>query len=423
MKANKFQEVISTKQNRDFLIDYLIGDVRELTDETIEEVKEDDAQQLEEEYLQRLEQIKEEEPEDCLTVVLIPTYGCNLRCEYCYEGKLTYSFNYSKLDIQKVKKAIICFKDHFGYTNIAFVLLGGEPIQKRNLCWFNQFFSEFKLTKIPYEIKCISNGVEIAKEIDTLLELGVNCIQITLDGMEKQQNARRPAKDKNINTFNCIVDGIDALLSNGISVNVRINVDEKNVTELVPMHQFFDDKGWWDNDNFIAYIYPISFNGNDTEKKYLQESEILSLVTEQLLKISNCLYDLDFHGVSFINNMLNQEIFYPSLTFCEATTNQVVFDDTGKISTCWWGTSIDDFILGNTENVLSEEFLSNMQKWRNREISKMEECTNCKYKFICGGGCSYKAYLQHGDFTRGRCSTFSENIKVYLEYLIADGRL
>lgn len=422
MKLNQFQEVITTKQKRRFLIDFLIGDVREITTKTIKEVDDDEAQQLEKQYIEKLEEMKQI-PEEYLTVVLIPTYGCNLMCEYCYEGCLTYSANYSKLDISKVIQSIIAMREYYLYQKISFIMLGGEPILSKNLIWFKDFFSQFSMTGIPYEIKCISNGVEVYNEIDSLKEIGVTNIQITLDGMEEQQNIRRPSKDKSINVFENIVKGIDVLLINKITVNVRINVDDKNVTELPKMHKFFYDKGWWEDENFFAYVYPISFNGNDLTKKYLNESEIFKLVTEQLLLIPNCLYDLDFHGISFINSMLNQEIFYPSLTFCEATTNQIVFDDKGNISTCWWGTSIDDFILGTLNEVKSNEFLDNLKKWKNRDITKIEECITCKYKFICGGGCSYKAYLQHDNFSRGRCSTFSENIKVYFEYLIDAGKL
>ena len=422
MKLNQFQEVITTNQKRSFLIDYLIGDVREIKTEPVEEIYDDETQQLEKKYIEKLEILKKI-PEEYLTVVLIPTYGCNLMCEYCYEGCLTYTANYSKLDISKVIQSIISIRKYFSYKKISFIMLGGEPVLNNNLAWFKNFFSQFSMTKIPYEIRCISNGVEVYNEIESLKEIGVTDIQITLDGMENQQNKRRPSKDKNINVFKNIVKGIDALLANKIIVNVRINIDDKNVAELPQMHQFFQDKGWWEDSNFFAYIYPISFNGNDLTKKYLSESEIFKLVTEQLLLIPNCLYNLDFHGVAFTDNMLNQEIFYPMLTFCEATTNQIVFDDKGNISTCWWGTSIDNFILGSLDEVKVDKFITNLTKWKNRDITKIEECITCKYKFICGGGCSYKAYLQHGNFQRGRCSTFSENIKVYLEYLIDAGKL
>lgn len=422
MKINQFQEIISTKQGRYFLIDFLVGDIQEIEKQTIEEVKDDEMQQLEHEYIKELKKLKEE-PEEDLTVVLIPTYGCNLRCEYCYEGNLTNTFDYSRLDTQKVKELIVQIKEKFKYKSISFILLGGEPILRKNLIWFKKFFSDFADTNIPYEVRGISNGVEVVNEINTLKEIGVTSVQITLDGMEEQQNIRRPAKNSTINVFKSIVDGIDVLLDNNIGVNVRINVDEKNIPDLPIMHDFFQKKGWWDNDKFFSYIYPISFNGNDAEKKYMKESEVFELVTKELLTIPNCLYDLDFHGISFVNDMLNQEIFYPNLTFCEATTNQLVFDDTGKIYTCWWGTAIEDFTLGNIEEGVSEEFLKKLQRWRDRDVLKIEECIDCKYKFVCGGGCSYKAYLQHGSFKRGKCSSFSENIKVYLEYLIDAGKL
>lgn len=417
MNINQYQDVIKTTSGRVFLIDYLIGDIQEITEETYCETFDPKVAELAVEYEVELEKI----PSVNMTVVLIPTYGCNLRCEYCYEGSITNTNQYSKLNIDNVINAILKIKNNVGYESVTFVMLGGEPILGRNLRWFEEFFTKFKKFNVPYEINCISNGVYAYDNIETIKRIGVNNIQITLDGMEQQQNNRRPTKDPNINVFKSIVKSIDILLENKINVNVRINVDENNISELSRMHNFFEDMKWWENEQFSAYIYPISFNGNDKNAVYSSESEMLELVTKELLKLKECYFSLDFHGLDFADEMLKGNIFYPSLTFCEAATNQYVFNDSGKIFTCWWGTSIDEFTLDNSNNIFSNEYNENIRKWHNRKINKIKECNSCKYKFVCGGGCSYKAHLNKGNFQCGNCSPFKENIKIFLEYLIEAG--
>lgn len=75
----------------------------------------------------------------------------------------------------------------------------------------------------------------------------------------------------------------------------------------------------------------------------------------------------------------------------------------------------------NSSNIFSNEYNENIRKWHNRKINKIKECNSCKYKFVCGGGCSYKAHLNKGNFQCGNCSPFKENIKIFLEYLIEAG--
>ena len=195
-------------------------------------------------------------------------------------------------------------------------------------------------------------------------------------------------------------------------------MDTNNISDLTKLHNFFEQKKWWDNEHFSAYIYPISFNGNDSNALYPSEDEMLKLVTAELLNLKKCFFSLDFHGLDFAEQMLQGNIFYPSLTFCEAATNQFVFNDTGNIYTCWWGTSIEEFKLSSIKAIFSEQFNMNIAKWHNRKINKIEECIKCKYRFVCGGGCSYKAHLNQGTFQKGNCAPFKENIRIFLDYLI-----
>ncbi|MBO6232968.1 MAG: radical SAM protein [Clostridia bacterium] len=414
MIINQYQDVITTKSGRVFLVDYLVGDIRELTEDEYIESFDNETAELAKEYEVELEKICSTQ----MTVVLIPTYGCNLKCEYCYEGCITNTNDYSKLNVETVIEAILKIKEGFKYESVSFVMLGGEPISGKNLKWFESFFSDFRKTGVSYEVNCISNGVNVINSINSILNIGVTNIQITLDGMEEQQNKRRPSKDSSINVFKSVVRGIDTLLKNNINVNVRINVDTDNISDLTKLHHFFEMKKWWNNEHFSAYIYPISFNGNDVNALYPSEDEMLKLVTEELLNLENCCFSLDFHGLDFADQMLQGNIFYPNLTFCEAATNQFVFNDTGNIFTCWWGTSIEEFKLSDSKSIFSKEFNTNIAKWHNRKINKIEECIKCKYRFVCGGGCSYKAHLNHGSFQKGNCAPFKENINIFLDYLI-----
>ncbi|WP_427339878.1 SPASM domain-containing protein [Caloranaerobacter sp. DY30410] len=55
-------------------------------------------------------------------------------------------------------------------------------------------------------------------------------------------------------------------------------------------------------------------------------------------------------------------------------------------------------------------------KWHSRNVFTMENCKQCKYKYICSEGCSYKAIEKHGNWLMGNCADFQRIFSCYLKY-------
>ena len=107
------------------------------------------------------------------------------------------------------------------------------------------------------------------------------------------------------------------------------------------------------------------------------------------------------------------------LHFCAATKNQFVFDPFGKISTCWWGLSFNQFEIGKI-NFKEHTFIFDEKKlnsFKNRHVNNITNCINCKYKYLCGGGCVYKV-LKNGkkNITNPNCSNYYNLFKEYLKF-------
>lgn len=64
-------------------------------------------------------------------------------------------------------------------------------LTKPNLKWFYAFFSNFKPYGIDYKISCISNGLEIRRNLKLINKIGLTNIQLTLDGLDKVHNKRK----------------------------------------------------------------------------------------------------------------------------------------------------------------------------------------------------------------------------------------
>lgn len=128
-RINQYQDVFFI-ENKIVLVDYLYGtiDVQDKNDQSIEEIEEYYSKEYEclsEEYIKNKYKLKS----DQMTVVLIPSYQCNMECEYCYEGheKMNSQF-ISFADAERIIEYLKTVRQP-----IEFILLGGEPIYGENL--------------------------------------------------------------------------------------------------------------------------------------------------------------------------------------------------------------------------------------------------------------------------------------------------
>lgn len=418
IEFNQYQDIFSIN-NKKVLVDYFFGK-GELLDqcgekEQIVECHSEKYDVDEEIYFRR---VNEERNKDEYTIVVIPSYNCNMECEYCYEGHEKRESSYMS---EKEGDKIIDFLLEQKYSCVNLVILGGEPIFGKNLDLLLSFVKKMDNFNLNFSVSCVSNGLEVTEHIEEIKKLNISHMQMTLDGGEFVHNRRKVSKQSEKNPFKEVCSSIEILLKNNIEVALRINIDSGNVTQIREIYKIIMENRWNDTDLFYAYIYPVTYSGNDKTKKYLSEREIFELVILELLTIpeSEDVFKLDFHGISFIDTIIANDVFVPMTKFCASCSNQIVFDGNKKIYTCWWGANNPDFIIGTfDENEIYIES-EKLAQWHRHSIETIKKCQRCKYKFICGGGCVFKAHEINGTINEGRCSDFYALIKIYLEYLFS----
>ncbi|MEY8366031.1 SPASM domain-containing protein [Anaerovoracaceae bacterium 41-7] len=350
------------------------------------------------------------------TLTLIPSYNCNMACEYCFEGRMPISeVNKKKGFTQFLKKLI----ESYHYTSCDFILLGGEPVLSGNLEIFKEYISEARNLLQVDDIICVTNGLEVKKYYGLLKKIGITKYQITLDGMEKVHNLRRPAKNKSVNSFLTVCKTIDFLIDQNEDLEIRINVDQNNIAEINKIIQLAFDTKWYRavNKGLRIYAYPVSENGVCSNICYSSEADLLKLILDELnaLPIYKRIVSIRVHGIDFIDALCNNKFFSPILKFCGANSNQFVFTPNGNVYPCWWGHQDKCNVIGNYEDDvhIKQEVLS---QWNLRDIMNIKECKNCKYKLLCGGGCTYKAQENKGTINCGNCADFYSIFKYYLRY-------
>ena len=89
-----------------------------------------------------------------------------------------------------------------------------------------------------------------------------------------------------------------------------------------------------------------------------------------------------------------------------------IFDPYYDIYPCWDFVGEKEFVIGTYENGL--KFNDNKGFWHNRNVINIEQCLECKYALLCGGGCSAKAYRKTGTIFSKDCE---ENEKYFSEFV------
>lgn len=362
----------------------------------------------------RIDEIVSKKNSDILPITVITDFSCNMKCSYCYEKMILPTTG--KISIDSIRNFVLWALEQKQYNHIAVSILGGEPLMPHNIVFIDQLIHTIQSLNVDCSFSIVTNGLNVVKYIKNILMWGISGVQITLDGIEDVQNARR-VPIENVNGFQTIAAGISQLLKNDVEVSLRINVDRNNVERLPELLEFISRQGWCDQ-KLHPYIYPITKSGCQSYPVLDSETEILKMV---LNTIENCddsiikLFRLDFHGVEYIDSIVQGKTPNIKFRFCGISEQFVIAND-GEIYSCWWGINEVPFHIGTiADNV--KNYDRELSIMKNRTIANMENCKKCKYRFVCGGGCTYTEWFQKHTVENGNCSNFDTIIKYYLQFL------
>ena len=178
--------------------------------------------------------LKDTYDDSFLSLVLLPTLRCNLRCHYCYEKEKDAIITDEA--IEHLKKFFI--KQSKIRRYIAVRWSGGEIM----LCWniieklSKHIISQCKINNCSYVASAISNGSLLTeKRIDEMLACNIMSIQITLDGDKMHHDKVRSYKN-GIGTYDNIISNIE-IASQKMKVIIRLNLDKSNFPSIENLFQ------------------------------------------------------------------------------------------------------------------------------------------------------------------------------------------
>lgn len=336
------------------------------------------------------------------------TRSCNMSCPYCYvKNRLSKNNIMNKKHIDSIYKFYTKYADELRkVSEIPYIrITGGEPLVNEESTNLIGYISK----KWPNsKLILFTNGVNLIKYFDLLPLKNLFEVHISLDGIKSVHMKRRySSTNTDEKIYDNIILGIKKLIANKVNVKIKTTVDKYNYLFIEEFKEFLIDNEILDS-QYCELILGVTLDyGNELDileshnskddisdmKNYLEEKKI-ALPTYP-----------SFSNLLKIISRPKNEPYIPKCRRCDTSIlSKYYFSCNGKIYFCDC-INESDGIIGEfypNQNIEFKE-IKNLQ---DRNVLKIKKCSNCKYKFICGGGCLLSSRTKHQEAS---CGIFNDD--------------
>ena len=344
-----------------------------------------------------------------ISITVIPTYGCNFRCSYCFEQNLLKNGSEWMGETMTEDTVDLLFmalrkKEAEGKKIGSITLYGGEPLLYKNYNTIRHIVES--ATKNNILVNAVTNGYNLDKFVDMMSEDKIGALQITIDGLEDYHDKRRYLAG-GTPTFRKITENIEQCLSKGIKIVIRTNIDKSNICQMDDLINFYSEKKWSTYSNFSYYFKSVhACYMEDNER--VTDVNIINELRKNHLKADLYKLNTTYSAVSnMAMNLFESKGYAPfHAGFCGSTIGMIVVDPYRDIYPCWEVVGKSEYIIGQLDDNGNINFNDTYQLWRHRTINNIEKCLECKYALFCGGGCPAHAEVSNGTIYSAYCENY-----------------
>jgi uncharacterized protein len=322
-----------------------------------------------------------------VTITICPTLACNFGCDYCFQGQHKSSMGMS----EEVQDAICRLYERIldeqpAIQLVQFMWYGGEPLIKKNIIFaLSERLNAITLRRrVNSTASMVSNGYMLNREVAMrLYGLGLRMVQVTLDGSQPFHDRRR-ALLSNRGTYENIVNNMRSWIDDiGITVNLRVNIDERNKEDIESLIEDLAERGFAGRKNFKMYFAPV-----ESVTRGCHSVADKMITKQQYGALEAALYVKAFRrGLC--------DLPYPSLFIgiCSALRdNDFIVVPCGSVHKCWDTVSFADRKVGTVFDLdsLFRNKSVEQQTWEVFDPFSHPTCRNCKILPNCAGFCAHK---------------------------------
>lgn len=331
----------------------------------------------------------------------IPTSDCNFRCTYCFVEDVDRQFIPNRMTLDTAIKGLEVFaKLTEKAGDISITIYGGEPLLNADLVYSAmrcvRSLEEKSMFKKPVKMTLVTNGSLVdRKTVEAILETKCD-VSISIDGPKNLHDTARKDMAGNC-TFDNTISGYHMLQEAGADPGVSCTLHGFNVEHIEEITEFIVKELKPKGVGFNVLLPRINA-GKHANYSY-------EFAASQLIRAFRVLRE---HGI-YEDRMMRRVRPYVQNGFhlkdCMGVGGQIVLTPEGRIGPCQAFLGFDDFfplsideLHSRLPSISSEDIYKDplFDEWRHRFPLNMKKCAECFAIAICGGGCPYASYVNHG---------------------------
>ncbi len=354
-------------------------------------------------------------------LVVVPTFGCNLSCAYCYQE--VFDEKARGLVAPAVVDAFFAWIDgrHSAETPRPYLtLFGGEPLVDSPA--HHDRLDRYLAGALArgMRVAAVTNGNDLEAFVPALAAGEAKEVQVTIDGPASVHDARRPHRSGG-GTFERIVRGVEALVEAKVPVNLRVVADRENLPALPELAAFAETKGWLDlpESRFKTQIgrnYELFGCASRQRRGALLDRVELWAEWARLAEAHPILKRFHrprFHGMRHLAE--KGELPAPSFDACPAAKKEWAFAPDGGLYGCTATVGNAKYRLGSywPDPKIDEAAIA---PWQARSTATIAACAGCALAPLCGGGCGALADAQGRGISGPDCRPVKELLGIGARY-------
>lgn len=307
--------------------------------------------------------------QDSLSITLLPTMSCNLKCPYCFEkNKKTCVMSHETCD-----KVVEFIKSHSCAKNLSLTWYGGEPMIGTNVIkYILSKINELEHIKLNFH-GMVTNGTLLSVEnLELFREHPLNYIQITLDGNKSTHDTKRIYANGH-GSYDKIIENLKSFIATypDTNVSIRVNIDKNNADEFMTVYEnvreLFPEKQ-------NLYIYPgiLKYCGKQsTDTPFMMNKDIVKIKAE---------FRKRGYPLSFPNIV--------ECGCCATSLTSYVIGPEGEIYKCWEDVGEKSLVVGN---IIDKKYtnIPLLAKFMMHGSHILEEdCKECPLLPVCSNDCA-----------------------------------
>jgi uncharacterized protein len=361
-----------------------------------------------------------------LRVTVLTTLQCNFACDYCFQGDHgDYNKFAEKMSLDtagRVVEWIANRLDEVRPEKFVLTLFGGEPLLNLPVAYdlAERCHSECERRGVRQVISLITNGLLLAPEVvDRLKAFGLIGVKVTLDGDRDTHNRMRPLRGRQ-GTFDRIIENVRQV-ADKVAITIGGNFDETSVDSYPALLDYLLEQEFADKIvkvNFKPIIR--SFDQAATPKGVIPLTVLdgggkplagtcMSSAGAGAPKGSSVCDSCHFvdEKMAFLRSETRKRGFPTPdgvhMGPCEIHRRHAyTLGPDGSIYAC------PGFTGSKTES--TGHIDGREEEWRQAAAHRFEhlsprkdECGECSFVPVCGGGCSVAAHTELGDMHQPSC--------------------